>query len=168
MESVTKKNLKQAFAGESQANRRYLAYAKKAAEEGFENVARLFKAVAATETIHANILFEAMDGVKSTLENVEQALEGEVEEATGLYPMFMDQAKRDVDNEALTSFFYAGEAEKTHADLYEKAVAALKQGKDVDLGDIFICSVCGYTVVGKPPEKCYTCDKGKEAFELFE
>jgi rubrerythrin len=168
MESLTRRNLRQAIAGESEANRRYLAYAQKADDEGFKNVARLFRAIAATETIHANNHLRAAGEIQTTLENAQKALRGEVEESTGLYPMFMDQAKRDADNEALTSFFYASEAEKTHADLYEKAVDALNKGHDMDLGKIYICKVCGYTVEGNAPEKCYTCGEGKEAFVLYE
>jgi rubrerythrin len=101
---ITKKNLKEAFAGESQANRRYVAFAQKALQEGFPNVARLFRAVAESETIHAYNHLLTLDGIRSTLENVEEAWKGEKHEYTSMYPMFMDQAKRDADSEALRHF----------------------------------------------------------------
>jgi rubrerythrin len=168
MSDQTNKNLKMAFAGESQANRRYLAYAKKAEEEGFPNAARLFRVIAEAETIHANTHLEALEGVKSTLENVENAMRGESEEATGMYPMFVYQAERDANNKALNSFFYAQEAESTHCDLFEKALTSLKDGKDPELKELYICVVCGYTVEGPPPEKCYTCNEGRDKFVLFQ
>jgi len=164
MSDQTNKNLKVAFAGECQAFRRYLAYAKKAEEEGLPNMARLFRVIAEAEIIHANKHLEALREVKSTLENTESALKGESEEATGMYPMFVYQAKRDSDNDALNSFFYAQEAESTHFNLFEKALLALKEGKDPEVGELWICKVCGYTVEGQPPEKCYTCGEGREAF----
>jgi rubrerythrin len=166
MTELSKKNMQEAFAGESQANRRYLAFAKKAEEEGFKNVARLFRAVAESETIHAMNHLKAMGGIKSTLENLEGSLKGEQDEFTSMYPMFMDQAKRDVNNAALNTFFWANEAEKTHGEFYEKALDSLKGGKDVELKDLYICSVCGYTVEGSPPDKCPTCGKGKDKFYL--
>ncbi len=168
MSDLTKKNLKEAFAGESQANRRYLAFAQAAAEEDFPNIARLFRTIAEAETIHALNHLRAVGGLRNTLENLEAALKGETDEISGMYPMFMDQAKRDADNDALKTFFWAIEAEKTHADLYEKALAAAKKGEDAELKDLYICVVCGYTVEGPPPEKCYTCGEGKDKFEKFE
>jgi rubrerythrin len=159
------KNLKDAFAGESQANRRYLAFAQKAEEDGFKNIARLFRTAAESETIHAHNHLRAMNGIKSTLENAEEAWQGEKDEFTEMYPMFMDQAKRDANNDALQTFFWANEAEKAHGGFYERAVEALKQGKDLNLKDLYVCDVCGYTLEGEPPEKCPTCGKGKEHFK---
>jgi rubrerythrin len=161
------KNLAEAFAGESQANRRYLAFADKAEEEGYSNVARLFRAAAESETIHAINHLKAMDGINSTLENAKEAWQGEKDEYTGMYPMFMDQAKRDSNNAALQSFFWANEAEKKHGEFYEKAVNALKDGNDLELNDIYVCSVCGFTVEGTPPDKCPTCGQPKEKFDLI-
>ena len=165
MSDQSKRNLKEAFAGESQANRRYLAFANKAEEDGFPNIARLFRTVAESETIHAFNHLKAMGGIRSTEENVEEAWQGEKDEYTGMYPMFMDQAKRDGSNDALSSFFWANEAEKVHGDFYEKALGALKGGKDLALKELYICSVCGYTVEGEPPDKCPACGKGKEMFK---
>lgn len=161
------KNLAEAFAGESQANRRYLAFADKAEEEGYSNVARLFRAAAESETIHAINHLKAMDGINSTLENAKEAWQGEKDEYTDMYPMFMDQAKRDSNNAALQSFFWANEAEKKHGEFYEKAVNALKDGNDLELNDVYVCSVCGFTVEGTPPDKCPTCGQPKEKFDLI-
>lgn len=160
------KNLKEAFAGESQANRRYLAFAQKAEEEGFNNIARLFRAAAESETIHAHNHLRAMEGIKSTLENAQEAWQGEKDEFTSMYPMFMDQAKRDANNEALQSFFWANEAEKTHGEFYERAVESLNKDEDLELKDLYVCDVCGFTVEGSPPEKCPTCGKDKEHFKV--
>lgn len=168
MTDQTKKNMEEAFAGESQANRRYLAFSQKAAEDGYSNIARLFRAVAESETIHAMNHLKAMGGIQSTRDNVEEALKGEKDEFTSMYPMFMDQAKRDANNDALKSFFWANEAEKTHGAFYEKALNALEDGKDLELKELYICSVCGYTVEGAPPDKCPTCGEGKDKFRMME
>jgi rubrerythrin len=165
MADQSTRNLKEAFAGESQANRRYLAFAKKAEEDGFPNIAKLFRTVAESETIHALNHLRAFGGIQSTAENVKEAWQGEKDEYSGMYPMFIDQAKRDANNDALNSFFWANEAEKVHGEIYEKALAAVEGGKDIDLGDLHICSICGYTVEGEPPEKCPACGKGKDMFK---
>ncbi len=165
MNDQTSKNLKEAFAGESQASRRYNAFALKAEEEGFTNLARLFRAIAQSETIHAMNHLKCMKGVNSSLENVEEALKGEKEEYTGMYPMFMDQAKRDVNNDALKTFYWANETEQVHADFYEKAVEALKQGNDPQVEKLHVCSVCGYTAEGTtPPDKCPVCGETRDKF----
>ncbi len=164
MTDQTKKNLAEAFAGESQASRRYLAFAIKAEEEGFNNLARLFRAIAESETIHAHNHLKSMNVVKSSLENVEEAMKGETEEFTSMYPMFIDQAKRDANNDALKSFFWANEAERVHADFYESALASLKQGKDIEAADIHVCSVCGNTVRGELPDKCPVCGEPKDKY----
>ena len=164
MSDQTTKNLKAAFAGESQANRRYLAYAQKAEEEGFRNLARLFRAVAESETVHAVNHLKCMNGVGSSLENVEEAFRGETDEFTSMYPMFMDQAKRDTNNDALKSFFWANEAEKVHADFYDKSLDALRQGKDIEIGELHVCAVCGNTIEGAVPEKCPVCGESGDRF----
>ena len=102
------------------------------------------------------------------MENVEEAWQGEKDEYTSMYPMFIDQAKRDSNNAALKTFFWANEAEKTHGDFYERALKALKQKNDLELKDLHICTVCGYTVEGAPPEKCPTCGEGREKFRSIE
>jgi rubrerythrin len=109
-----------------------------------------------------------MGGVKSSLDNVEEAWKGEKDEYSSMYPMFMDQAKRDADNDALKSFYWANEAEKVHADFYEKAIESLKQKQDINIGDIHICSVCGYTVEGSVPEKCPVCGESRDRFSKMD
>ncbi|NIS67925.1 MAG: rubrerythrin family protein [Proteobacteria bacterium] len=165
MADQTEKNLEQAFAGESQANRRYLAFAQKALDEGFPEIAKLLRAIAQSETIHAHNHLRAMGAIKSTLENLEEALHGEKSEYTSMYPMFMDQAKRDINNEALKTFYWAKEAEKVHGELYEKAIRAVKLGKDLESQRVYVCGVCGYTVEEAPPDKCPVCGEGRENFE---
>jgi rubrerythrin len=164
MSDQTTKNLKAAFAGESQANRRYVAFAQKAEEEGFKNLARLFRAVAESETVHAINHLKCVNGVGSSLKNVEEAFKGETEEFTSMYPMFMDQAKRDTNNDALKSFFWANEVEKVHADFYDKSLNTLKQGKDIEIGDLHVCSVCGNTIEGTVPDKCPVCGESGDSF----
>jgi rubrerythrin len=164
MTDQTARNLKEAFAGESQANRRYLAFALKADEEGFHNLARLFRAIAESETIHAVNHLKCMKGVRSSPENVEEAFQGEKAEYTGMYPMFIEQAKRDINNDALKTFYWANEAEKTHGDFFEKALESLKKEKDIQIGELHVCSVCGFTLEGDLPEKCPVCGEDKERF----
>ncbi len=164
MTDQTTKNLWEAHSGESQASRRYLAFARKAEEEGFSNLARLFRAIAESETIHAINHLKCVNGVKSSLENVQESLNGEKEEYTGMYPMFMDQAKRDTNNDALKTFYWANETEKVHADFYEKAIESLKQGEDIQVDNIHVCSVCGNTIAGDLPEKCPICGEGRDKF----
>ncbi len=164
MSDQTMKNLQAAFAGESQANRRYLAFAAQADQEGYPNLARLFRAIAESETIHAINHLKTMGGVGSTAKNVKEAWQGEKDEYNDMYPMFMDQAKRDGNSEALKTFSWANEAEKIHADFYEKAQQALSQGQDLAVGDLYICTHCGYTVEGQAPDKCPFCGKPKEKF----
>ena len=164
MSDQTTKNLQAAFAGESQANRRYLAFAAKAEEDGYPNVARLFRAVAESETIHAINHLKTLGGVGATADNIKEAWQGEKDEFNDMYPMFMDQAKRDGNSDALKTFAWANEAEKIHADFYEKASQAVEAGQDIEVGDLHVCTHCGYTVEGEAPDKCPFCGKPKEVF----
>jgi rubrerythrin len=150
-------DLKHAFAGESQANRKYLAWADKADAEGLPGVAKLFRAVAAAETIHAHTHLKAMDGVKDTLANLTEALAGEKEEFTEMYPPMLARAEAENNRRAARSMRYALEVEKIHFDLFGEALEAVKSGKD--LGDISlkICPHCGHTVIGEAPESCPVC-----------
>jgi rubrerythrin len=152
--SQTEKNLKEAFAGESQANRRYLAFAKKAEEEGFKQVAKLFRAAAEAETVHAHAHFRVLGGIKSTRENIQEAIAGETHEFKKMYPEMLTKAKAEALRAAEISFDYANQVEKIHAALYEKALANL--GKN-EIMDYYVCSVCGNTVEGKAPDKCPIC-----------
>jgi rubrerythrin len=162
--SKTLENLKAAFAGESQANRKYLAFAKKAEEEGYPQIAKLFKAAAYAETVHAHNHFRIMNGVKSTKENIMEAISGETYEFKTMYPEFLDVAAEEGENQASWSFNIANEVEKIHADLYQKAAETLKVEADLKAVDYFVCEVCGNTVEGSPPEKCPICNAKAKAF----
>ena len=151
----TTKNLKEAFAGESQANQKYRAFAKKAEKEGFANIARLFTATAEAERIHAEGHLKSLEGIGSTADNLQAAIDGETYEFTEMYPPMFDQANAD-DHKAKRMFEYALKAEEVHAKLYALALEAVKQGKDLDV-DFYLCPVCGHIEFGKPPEECPVC-----------
>ncbi len=155
--SETMKNLAEAFAGESQANRRYIAFAEKAEEEGFPNVARLFRAAAESETVHALSHLRVMGGVGTTLENLRRAKEGEDYERQEMYPAFIEQARAEGMPEAETSFLWASKAEEAHSRLYQEAIEAVESGRDADIDALHVCQRCGYTVAGEPPERCPVC-----------
>jgi rubrerythrin len=150
-------NLKTAFAGESQANRKYLAFAGKAEKEGFPQVAKIFRAAAEAETVHANGHLQSMDGVKSTLENLQSAVDGETYEFTEMYPPMLEQAQRE-GHKAKTMFAFALKAEKVHADFYRQALEAVKSGMDLPLGEVYYCPVCGHLEFGTPPANCPICN----------
>jgi len=157
----TEQHLKDAFAGESQANRKYLAYAKKAEQEGYKQAARLFRAAAAAETIHAHNHLRELGVVKSTKENLLDAINGESYEFQKMYPQMIADAKAEGRDGALKSFNYANEVEKVHAALYQKVLDSL--GRNVDT-DYYVCSVCGYTAEGSAPDVCPVCGSKKQAF----
>lgn len=155
-------NLKDAFAGESQANRKYLAFAKKADEEGFFQVARLFRAAAEAETVHAHNHLTVMDGIKSTEENLKEAIAGEVEEFKEMYPAFIKEAEEEGNNKAaLWSFNVANKVEEIHAGLYQNALENL--GKNVEV-IYYVCNFCGNTVEKESPDLCDICGAPKEEF----
>ena len=154
--------LMEAFAGESQANRKYLAFAKQAEKEGYPQAAKLFRAAAAAETVHAHAHLRAVGGIKSTAENLKAAISGETHEFEHMYPEMIAAAKAEGNKTAERSFAYANEVEKIHAGLYEKALANLdKKPADVDY---YVCSVCGYTCETESPDKCPVCNSGAKAF----
>ena len=161
----TLENLKEAFAGESQANRKYLAFAKKAEEEGYPHIARLFRAAAEAETVHAHNHLNVIGEVKSTLENLQAAYAGEHEEFTSMYPTFIEQAKKEGNNEALTTFHWANKVEKVHGNLFKKALDALKSIEDTHY---YVCQRCGYTAERNAPEQCPVCGAKKYSFKLIE
>ena len=167
MISMTKtaENLKAAFAGESQANRKYLAFAKKADDEGYPQVAKLFRAAAAAETVHAHNHLRVMGGVKTTAENLREAVDGETHEFKVMYPEFLAEAADEGENQASWSFNVANEVEKIHAGLYRKAAEALKQKRDIPQTEFYVCRVCGNTVENKPPEKCPICGAPAKSFD---
>jgi rubrerythrin len=157
----TVEDLQEAFAGESQANRRYLAFAKKAEEEGYAQIARLFRAAAAAETVHAHNHLKVLKGVKSTAENLQEAIDGETGEFREMYPRMIANAQAEGNKEAERTFNFANEVEKTHAALFQKA---LKNLADKTMVEMYVCSICGHTVEGEPPEKCPVCNALKKFF----
>ncbi|MBF0425209.1 MAG: rubrerythrin family protein [Magnetococcales bacterium] len=160
----TKDNLKTAFAGESQANRKYLAFAKKAEQEGFPVIASLFRAVAEAETIHAHTHLRNLGGVADTLTNLREAMAGEDYEVTEMYPGMVATAEEEGEKRAAQGMRHAMEVEKIHSDLYRHAIAALESGRDLDHEALHICDVCGHTVFGEPPKKCPVCGAKHTAY----
>jgi len=160
----TEKNLQDAFAGESQANRKYLAFAKKAEAEGFKQAAKLFRAAAAAETIHAHNHLRELGVVKSTRENLLEAINGESYEFQKMYPGMIVDARAEGNGGALRSFTYANDVEKIHAALYQKALDSLGRNAETDY---YVCQVCGYTAEGELDE-CPVCKAKKQAFKKAE
>jgi rubrerythrin len=160
----TDQNLKDAFAGESQANRMYLAFAQKADEEGLTQVAKLFRAAAQAETVHALNHLQVTGQVKSTLDNLGTAVSGETYEFKKMYPDFIAEAKKEGNKKAEVSFNYANQVEQIHANLYQKALDALKNKKEPAKADYWVCPVCGNTFEGSTPDNCPICATAKEKF----
>ncbi len=160
----TKENLAEAFAGESQANRKYLAFAAKAEAEGLPQVAKLFRAAAHAETVHAHAHLRAMGGIKGTVENLKEAIEGEGFEFQQMYPPFLEQARKEGDRAAENSFKFALAVEEIHHDLYQQALGAVQNGVDLADRPIYVCEVCGNTVYDEAPDKCAICLVPKEKF----
>jgi rubrerythrin len=160
--SKTEENLWEAFAGESQANRKYLAFAVKADAEGFKQVAKLFRAAAEAETVHAHNHLRELKGIKSTKENLEEAVGGEIHEFKSMYPAMIDEAKAAGLNGAVRTFQFANDVEKVHAGLYQKALNDLGRNEETDY---WVCKVCGNTVEGaEAPDECAVCKAKKMAF----
>jgi rubrerythrin len=166
--SQTEKNLEEAFAGESQASRRYLFFADKAESEGHLQVARLFRAAAGAETVHARNHLKAMGGIGSTAENLKEAIKGENYEFSEMYPAFIEQAKAEGNQRAEISFDHANKVEKIHHALYQKALESLEAGKELKEEPYYVCSVCGNTVAGEAPEKCPICGAPRSKFMKVE
>ncbi len=163
--SKSEKNLQDAFAGESQANRKYLAFAKKADNEGFAQVARLFRAAAEAETVHAHSHLRELGGINKTKENLEAAISGETHEFENMYPQMIKDAEEEGNKGALRSFRFANEVEKIHADLYRKALESLGNNADTDY---YVCGICGYTAEGEAPDTCPVCKAKKESFKKID
>ena len=159
--SKTEQNLWAAFAGESQANRKYLAFAAQAEKEGLPQAAKLFKAAAAAETIHAHAHLRVLKAVGSTLENLKAAVQGETEEFETMYPAMIKEAEAEGNKAARQSFTFANEVEKIHAALYQKAINTIDSMVECDY---YVCKVCGHTHEGKAPEKCPVCGANANAF----
>jgi rubrerythrin len=157
-------NLKEAFAGESQANRKYLAFAKKADADGKPMIAKLFRSAAAAETVHAHAHFRVMDGVGSTADNLKAAVEGEGFEFMEMYPKFVAEAEAEDNKAAVMSFKNALVVEEIHHGMYSGALEAFEAGNDLPDGKIFVCPICGNTVCGEAPDKCPVCSAPKDKF----
>lgn len=160
----TDENLKAAFAGESQANRLYLAFSKAAEQEGFPQIAKLFRAAAEAETVHAHNHLNVMGEVKSTADNLSTAVSGETYEFKQMYPKFIEEAKIEGNKKAVLSFDYANKVEQIHAGLYQKAIDSVKVKKDLPAVELFVCPVCGNTLEGATPDSCPICATKKEKF----
>lgn len=154
---ATMDNLAAAFAGESQANRKYLAFAKKAEEDGFSQVAKLFRAAAEAETVHAHAHLRVMGGIKTTSENLDEAIEGEGHEFKEMYPGFLKEAEAEGNKPAVFSFKNALAVEEIHYGLYGKAKDAVASGTDLPGTSVHVCPVCGNTVEDGVPDKCSVC-----------
>jgi len=164
----TSENLQAAFDGESQANRKYLFFAEKAVEEGYKQIACLFRAAADAETVHARNHFKVMQGVKSTRENLMAARDGENYEFAEMYPGFIKQAEAEGADKARDSFALANKVEQIHHRLFETALGKLEKGEAIDEKPIYVCQVCGNTVLGEAPEKCPICGAPRKMFKLIE
>lgn len=162
--SKTEENLAAAFEGESQANRKYLAYAQQAEAEGYKQIAKLFRVVAEAETIHAHTHFRNNGGVRSTSENLQAAINGETYEFTEMYPPFIKKAEEEGHTAATRGFKLANEAEKVHGALYQKALDNLGSKDEFDL---YLCSVCGHVAEGEAPDKCPICGAKSTAYKKF-
>lgn len=167
MHKMSRSNLEAAFAGESQAYTRYTIYADKAEKEGLPEVARLFRAIARAELIHATSHLRVLGGINQSEENLQEAINGETYEVDEMYPAFQAVAELQEEKAALRSHRFAYEAEKVHAGMYERARQAVMAGKDVEVGPIHICEVCGWTVEGEAPDRCPLCGAPKDKFVKF-
>lgn len=181
MRQTTQQHLINAFGGESQANMRYRHFANQAEKEGFPNVARLFRAISHAEYIHAGDHYRELSHLKGgfvansmaafgpgdTGKNLELSIMGETYEITEMYPTYIEVAKFQGEKEAQRSFVWSYNTEKIHKELFEKAKSSVDKGKDVELGTLQICEVCGYTLEGEAPDQCPLCNEAKEKFTAF-
>lgn len=167
MRTMTEKFLMDAFAGESQAHMRYLAFAEQAKKDGKPNVAKLFEAIAFAEQVHATNHLRELQGIKSTSENLQKAFDGESFEIDEMYPAYDAVAKLQNEKGAERSIHFAIEAEKIHKVMYQNAKKAVDSGKDIELSAVYVCEICGYTVENNAPDKCPICGANKEKLRKF-
>ena len=165
--AMTEGNLKDAFAGESQASQKYLAFAARAAEEGYPNIARLFRAVAYAESMHARNHLNVMGGIGATADNLKAAWGGETFEIDEMYPAYKAVAELQGNKEALTSIRYAFTAEKDHQRIYDATGGKLGAGSDLDAAAVRVCPICGHTVIGDAPDECPVCGTAGQHFTTF-
>ena len=166
--SQTSDNLQEAFAGESQASRKYLYFAEKADEEGHKQIARLFRAASDAETVHARNHLKVMQGIKSTADNLKAAIGGEHYEFTKMYPDFIKQADSEGNKKANDTFYLANKVEQIHHGLYQTALTMLEKGQDMAEKPIYVCQYCGNTVEGEPSDKCPICGMPKKMFKRID
>ncbi|NLK27371.1 MAG: rubrerythrin family protein [Clostridiales bacterium] len=178
---MTNDFLHSAYGGESMAHMRYLTWATMAEKEGFKNIAKLFEAIAYAEQVHANNHYKeiagnaddytvtagAVFGTSTTVDNLQGAINGELHEVDQMYPVYLNAAQLQGEKGAERSFHYALEAEKIHADLFQQAQNAAKEGKDMELKSVYICPICGHTVLDEAPDKCPVCGAKKELYKKF-
>jgi rubrerythrin len=167
MKEMTRENLKAALAGESQAHIKYLAFSAQAEKEGQPNIARLFRAIAHAEQVHAINHLRELGDVGNTVANLEAAIGGETFEVDEMYTAYLVVAEEQGEAGAKRSMTYAIEAEKIHAEMYGDAKKAAEAGQDIDIGPVYICPVCGFTHIGEPPDRCPVCNAKKERFTAF-
>ena len=168
MDNKTDGNLQEAFAGESQANRKYLFFAEKADKEGHPQVARLFRAAADAETVHAKNHLNVLNGVGSTEENLTAASEGEHHEFTSMYPPFIAEAEKEGNTKAKRTFEYANAVEEVHHGHFQAALKAVKEGAEMKEEPYYVCQVCGYTAAGEAPDKCPVCGAPAKSFKKID
>lgn len=162
---ATKENAMDAFAGESQANRKYSAFADKAKDEGFTNVAKLFTAASEAEAIHAKRLLKVLGSIGKTEDNLKASVTGETHEYTEMYPGFVKEGEAEKQSDAVIAFTYAMKAEEVHANLYKEALKAISAGHDLSAQKVILCPICGNIFRGEPPERCPICSAFKKVFK---
>lgn len=167
MKEMTSENLKAAFAGESQAHMKYLAFAARAEREGKPNIARLFQAIAYAEQVHAFNHLKELGGIGTTVDNLASAIAGETFEVEEMYAAYLEVAELQEEKGARRSMWYAVEAEKIHAEMYNDAQRAAQANQDLEIPEVYICPVCGFTHIGEPPDRCPVCNAKKESFKAF-
>ncbi len=167
MKDMTKENLKAAFAGESQACVKYLAFADQAAKEGKANIARLFEAIAYAERVHATNHLRELGGIGDVVANLGAAIEGENFEVDEMYAAYLAVAELQEEKGAVRTMNYANEAEKIHAEMYGDARKTAEKGQDIEIAEVYICPTCGFTHIGEPPDRCPVCKVKKENFKVF-
>jgi len=167
MKKMTENNLKDAFAGESQAHMKYTAFADKAEKENLPNIARTFRANAFAEVKHATNHLRNLGGIGSTTDNVKAAIEGETFEVEEMYPVYIQTAQLQGERGAETSTTWALAAEKVHAEMYKQAQGPVESGKDIEYTPIHVCGVCGFTMEGDAPDNCPVCGTPKDQFKEF-
>jgi len=167
MHKMTERFLSDAYAGESQAFMKYNIWADKAEAEGKKNVARMFRAIAAAEKVHATNHWRTLGMVQDTAKNLDHAIEGENFEVDEMYPAYKAVAEHQGEKGAVRSTHWALETEKAHVKMYDRAKKAVEAGKDVDMGDVYICPVCGFTMEGTLPDLCPVCNAKKESFRKY-